>query len=1590
MTARLQIGDQWLSSGGVAGDIKQAKVQTRLPRLLAHDRVALPTARIALARHSVDSTVLGKTCLLYNDDDVVLYGRINPGDYKETRNLIYLGIDAESDNPAIPYESPALQPLGALAKEIADNNNIPYNSASSFWNPPSEGLVLSRLLQGAATQGTPLGVLDLLSSCVWEAGWDLRFNPFSTSTVDEEDPDAEPVVTWANRAEAVERLRTVPDDAPVIHQPVRPNWDIGGDKRNPLKNRLVIHAGEQFFPYQDLASQQQYNGIYPHQVDLRFVAPTEWMTGLWAALFFSRFADVQINCKVVLEGFWQAGDLFVANFIGGPLAMAPQHADDDAYQCRIVEADLVAGTSEIINSWKIVDIETPTEPIRLIGEEGDEGAGATEEIKCYFPWSSSDADTLPTIKPPTGNQLTDRKWRPSFTEPEGFTGTLPGTSDDLPLATELVEPYTTIWGLKRLWSADASVAEPWDWDGVKAPRVDKPVFDDAPRSNRVRIGEGFLWSLPVATFAAGTVRYVLDWRSQIIAGFGYYPGDGTATHQIRSSGDVQDTDPSMAGESRTWRLTAYGQRNGADVPNAVTAIDLEVDIVGPGGSPMGNLRNLVANPVDGVNRYTNALIEWDAPLRSVRTGSFVDEQDKALDTDSVEKYEIGIRREGHEDAAWETKEVVGGANTTCPWLNLTGGWTYDVRGKAIAKTGIPSPEGYEFAKLRMPGVAPKTPLTTPGTPVIVDPTGPGGNYMSWTGSTPSTKVAKYRVQRRRITQTTLYGSEHRIPGQWGTWLNKDGTQTTAGEWAALRGTGEWQFRVIAVADANSAYEDSEPSGILTAENTQTTPSPTRIGVPTALQVKAGSVTAHGAHVSALVPTAPGSARWTASHIEFRFCHRRTYENQGQPISPGDPGFEVMREPASAPGTRTSVTPTTLDYDVEYEWTATAISGTAGYADSLQVNGTNFQTDDDPGAPHPREFGQVATPTNPADTNETKNSANLSWTAPPAGVAGYIVDIWEAGNKDATLRSLPVSRHTTATTARGLKSNQDHSWNVRATPLPGWQESDPTEDRTFRTLVDPDDDRPDRPTGLEVEEKVGGAHFEWDVHPDPVVIGYMLRYKPTASPGYSYRRIPGRTTNSYDLGNLSHAYDWDWGVKARVQPGRTSAPTQDSLYRDGDTFRPKSPNTGDPDPEVDDPRNVASPRHTDTTFDVDWDAPADTTGLAGYIVRWQKQAGGREYSQTLHAATTFYRVRNVDAATTYTFSVQAIGRSGWDPSSRVSGDAPVMTDPPPTPSIPSAPAAPTPGTPPANQLRTTSAWLPWTIPADRTNIAYYIVEVRQSGGTWTALPRTFSNLTSGITAYPLVSDSDYDWQIKSVGKNGAPDSQPVAGPSFHTAALGVDYQADDVSPTVAEVQRYYNGFDIGFSQTNKVGTAYYQARWRRHGTSLWTGSGSTQHTGASQRVSARGLSPTTDYDIQARAIGTTVNGNTYANSGWGTVLSVRTKATQSGGGGGGGGTPPPSLPQLGAITGLSAQKFGRQRDERVVISYGGGGPSIGRTAYRISWTDTGGTARTATTTRQNFTIYMNAPSGFTLRYTVQALGNNSSHSNGPSRSGSITF
>ena len=1019
-----------------SGEIVSAVLDTRLPRLLTHTQAVLPVARVKVVEGRVSPSVIGKTCLLYSGDRAVLYGRIRPGGYVERGGLTGLTIDCEIKNPSIPYVSTEVQSLGSLAKEIADNNQLSYNADSAFWTPV--GLTPESLLQGRASQSSPRRLLDMLATCLWEADWDVRFVPFSTDSTLQ---DGTTVTTWATRVEAIARVRETPAGTPVVHVAYNPGFS--GDEGRSLVNNLTVYAGGQgeYWQYRDLDSIRMLASEYPGVVHLAFVAPTAFQTGLWAHVYLNRFGKRLDYSEAAVDGFWQAGDLFTAQYISGPLSLAPHYADGDTYMVRKVVADLVHNRSEIGVALRLVDVgSTPTEPISPDGGGGGGEGGDTEEQVCYFPWASTDASTLPDIPAQSAEERTDKDFRPKIGD---------GTLDELPTAGELTRAKPVVWELRRLWSADPEVAEPWDWEGIAIqPDIVRPVFDDSPREYTARIGEGIFWELPRATYQGGVVRYAV---TEQLSWVGYDAG----AHRLVSGGALEDQTPSIAGTEHSFFLTATAWlANGFPVRDnnryVVTSLKLTIKVVSLEDEetpPVGDIRDLSAKQTGTGN--DTGLVTWKQP------GS-----DDEPELDGILNYRVEWVRDGHDD--WVGANTADAAHVSMPLRNLPAGYLLNIRAKALGDTskGYTDAVSWQYTTLQMGGIAPKTPLSTPGVPAVAGPE--NRPHFAWTASLPAAHVEKYKLERRK---NAFYS--------WSTLIEVQTNSIDHDQYETLiEGKGEWDYRVVAIAEPGSTSDDSEPSGVF-RYNAPVVGPRNSVPIPTGLDVPLDHIFANSAKLLATSPVPGASDDWVVTHIEFRWAHRGA-------ISATNP-WVTGRAKVTVPGQQVSVSPSDLDDAVNYQWGARSISGTMGRNDSRFTSGSGFTTPDDPDGPSWE--GTVGTPTNPQDTGETKNSVNLSWGAPPAGVAGYIVRIWETGKYTETLRKIPVPAGITATTVRGLKSGTSHGWNVRATPDARWYAGSPTADQTFSTLVDPDADKAAKVTGFGVVEKVRGAVLSWDVHPD---------------------------------------------------------------------------------------------------------------------------------------------------------------------------------------------------------------------------------------------------------------------------------------------------------------------------------------------------------------------------------------------------------------------------------------------------------------------------------------------------------------------------
>ena len=1546
MAATLQIGSEYLTSQG--GDILEAVVEAELPRLLSHGRAILPTARVLLQRDSVTSAVLEDTLLLYMDEWPVLYGRVVPGGYQVFGHRVALQLEAYLPNPPVTYESTELQSIGAIAKEIADNNGIAVRP-SSFWDPQG-----AFVLQGRAAVPSPRPVLDLLAQAVWEGTGLLSFVPIRSETTDDEGNVTQ---AWSTQGKVVERLRHKAADTPVIQTSLE-EPHVGGDRRYPLANYIDVRpTGVQPLTFRDQASIDLYGvQALPGPIYLSFVS-TRFMASLWAAYYLGRFSNLQIFCDVKVDGYWPLGDPWVANLISGdPMVFAPEFADGDVYQTWKARYDLVASTTTM-TGLRVLDVAPPTEGLTPVGGGGGGGGGGastTEEQFCYYATATADPSLLPAL-PAANNEArhrTDRDYRP-------FAGTL----DELPTQAELDPTKPVLWRLKRLYSVDPTVAEAWYWDGIALqPRVIRPEYgSDASFTYRVRPGEAVYWELPRATYeGVGTLDYTVTGLPSN-AGLSW----NKSRHLVSSATEITDD---QAGTLWSFFLVCEvkdAQSGGPLKPRVLTTKRLTVHVLeetSGGATPVGAPRNLEAAPSGtGYERWTRGLAEWDQPVAA---------DGETVEVAGILKYEIRAKQAS--DDEWSLSGFTTDAGTTTyPFVHLVQGTTYDVEVRSYADESA----GYshsEWVAVQFTTEGPplKTPLTKP---VITSV--PAERVAVFRPSAPAGNVKHYLVQWRRNPAYSWT--------QWDTAEPRTGNEQSGGRAMPY---GKGQVRVQAIAEPGSSSRNSEWTAPFDYDRPRGTAGGTAIDAPTNMAAPSDHVTATSAKLSCTVPgnllhQTAGTQRWTCARIHFYWYHR------------GNKGGYTQRsfvKAAGPPGSTCTHSPEGLDPNVEYQWHVVAETDSEGYQHSADAAGPGFQTKTRPGSP--TDNGPVGIPQNPTDTNETKDSAVLGWDA-VTGAASYTITLWpvDAANvRDGDYRYIPV-RGATSQSVTGLTADHGYGWNVRANPAAGWRANPAgTADQFFRTLADPDKDNAPAPTNRTVTEQIKAGLFGWAAPTAAgasAIVGYMLRLRAKTAPASPWR-YERTTDTSFPWGGLTSRQEYEAAIKARVQPGRTSFPTKDSAWVAFPDFTPL-PDPGTPPKGVADPTNVRLLDAHETSLDIGFAPPANTLGFAGFRVRWQKESGGRVYFQSLHATARRYTLPNLDPATAFVVEVQSRGRTGYSPSGWVKVTPNPSTDAPTVPTIP-APANPTPRAASQYRIGQTTAWLPWTNPSFDTNRRGYLFEWRELGGTWNG--RTLSTGQQSISLTGLNTATAHEARIKSLGQNGAPDNTPVYFTSFTTQARSTTYTASAVSVTVRNDNISSTGFRMGFSQASgTAGTAHYEAEWRKKGTTNILGRGRTTSTSSSQSVQASGLTADTEYEVRGRAIGGTHNGHTYRNSQWGTWTTVRTKAASTGGT-----TPPPSLPASPTPTGLSTAVYntglhgGQHQTKRIVMSWSWSGNLASNVGFVVSFTNAAGQAVRFTTTRTSANYYMSPADGFVFNWSVQALGDASSFGPSGTASDSYTF
>lgn len=264
--------------------------------------------------------------------------------------------------------------------------------------------------------------------------------------------------------------------------------------------------------------------------------------------------------------------------------------------------------------------------------------------------------------------------------------------------------------------------------------------------------------------------------------------------------------------------------------------------------------------------------------------------------------------------------------------------------------------------------------------------------------------------------------------------------------------------------------------------------------------------------------------------------------------------------------------------------------------------------------------------------------------------------------------------------------------------------------------------------------------------------------------------------------------------------------------------------------------LTSPSQTDTVVNLAWGAIPNATT---YTVQWALTAGGQWNALPATAATT-QAVTGLTAGTSYKFRVLAHA-AGWTDSAWSAE----LTQP--TAAALSAPANLAAGTP-------TTTTMPLTWDAAVNADTYTVAWSPAGAGTWTEIPAI---ATTSTTVTGLTVGTNYDFRIKTVA-TGFVDSGWSATLTESTAiAAPTGLVAGTATSTTIPVS------------WNAVANAdTYRVRWSLAGAGVWT----QRAPVAVLTDTVTGLTPSTSYDIQVKAIS-----NTLTDSAWSTTLTQSTTA-----------------------------------------------------------------------------------------------------------------
>lgn len=407
---------------------------------------------------------------------------------------------------------------------------------------------------------------------------------------------------------------------------------------------------------------------------------------------------------------------------------------------------------------------------------------------------------------------------------------------------------------------------------------------------------------------------------------------------------------------------------------------------------------------------------------------------------------------------------------------------------------------------------------------------------------------------------------------------------------------------------------------------------------------------------------------------------------------------------------------------------------------------------------------------------------------------------------------PATTADTTYTITGLTIGTAYDIRVKAT-APDWTDS------AYSTPIGASTDpQLTAPTGLASPTQTGTTVvLTWtDV---PAATTYVVRHSPAGANTWTELAPVG--TDGTTVTGLTAGTSYDFEVKAQAS-GFVDSPWSTTLTES--TAAPLANPV------------LTSPSQTDTVVNLSWGAVANATT---YNVQWAPTSGG-QWNMLPATSGTTQAVTGLSPGTSYKFRAIAHA-AGWADS----GWSAELTQP--TAAALVAPANLAAGTP-----TTTTMPLSWNA---AVNAATYTVAWSPAGaGTWTEIPAI---ATTSTTVTGLTAGTNYDFRIKSVA-TGFADSGWSSVLTESTALLApTGVTAGTVTSTSIAVQ--WNAV---------TGADSYRVRWSPAGAGTWT----QRPTTTALTDTVTGLTPSTSYDLQVKAIS-----NALTDSTWSSTLTQSTTA-----------------------------------------------------------------------------------------------------------------